>query len=208
MLVAVSALPVSLGRVPPPDRLVRRWVTTHQDGGAFAALDTVIRFAAWQWVCLALILLSGVVALARGSVRPLRQAVLAVLVQAVVVWSLKAVLERPGPTGVIPPPHEGAWPSGHAVTLVVVTVVVLRWFPSLPRGVAVAAFLPSAALAAALVYCDDHWFTDVAVAFPLGALLAWVGLRAESLLGDPGGLATAGADPDAPPGAPAHPDQT
>src|SRR4051794_31988719 len=63
LLVAVCSVPAGLGRVPVPDRLVRTWVNSHQDGGAFATLDAVIRAARWQWICLALILLCGVLAL-------------------------------------------------------------------------------------------------------------------------------------------------
>lgn len=180
LLVMLSAVPVGLGRVPAPDRMVRHWVNTHQDRRAFAVLDALTRVAHWQWVCLALIVVAAVVALAQRSSRPVRQAVLAVLVEVVVVGILKAVFTRPGPTGVAPPPHDGAWPSGHAVALVVATVVLLRMCPSIRPLVTVTAFLPAAVLSAALVYCGDHWFTDVAVAFPLGLLLGWAGLRVES----------------------------
>jgi membrane-associated phospholipid phosphatase len=100
----------------------------------------------------------------------------------VVTWVLKAVVGRPGPTGVIPPDHDGAWPSGHAVAMVVATVVILRLFPALraahPPGVAVV-FLPAAFVGAALIYCGHHWFTDVAVAFPLGLLLGWAARSVE-----------------------------
>jgi membrane-associated phospholipid phosphatase len=180
LLVGVSAVTVGLGLVPAPDRLARRWVRAHQGDRAFTVLDAVVRFAHWPRVCLALIVLAGALAIARRSLRPLRQAVLAVLVQAAVVWILQAVFARPGPTGALPPPHEGAWPSGHAVTLVVVTIVVLRLVSPVRRLVAGAAFLPAAIVSAALVYCEDHWFTDVAVAFPLGALLGWAALWLES----------------------------
>jgi undecaprenyl-diphosphatase len=180
LLVAASAVPVSLGHVPAVDRSVRGWVTAHQDPGVFAVLDRLTRVAHWQWVCLALLVLAAAIGMVRRCLRPVRHAVLAVLVEIVVVAVLKAVFGRPGPTGVAPPPHDGAWPSGHAVALVVATVVILQWLPSVRLLATAAAFLPAAALSAALVYCGDHWFTDVAVAFPLGALLGWTGLRADT----------------------------
>jgi membrane-associated phospholipid phosphatase len=180
LLVAACAVPAAFYRPTPLDRVVRRWVNAHQGRGAFAVLDAVTRMAHWQWVCLALVVLATALAIATSSLRPVRQAMLAVLVEVVAVGVLKAVFGRPGPTGVPPPPHDGAWPSGHAVALVVATVVVLRLF-QVPRGlVSLAAFLPATVVSEALVYCGDHWFTDVVVAFPLGALLGWGALRAES----------------------------
>jgi membrane-associated phospholipid phosphatase len=174
LLVAASAAPVALGRVPAVDRAVRSWSAVHHDPHVFAVLDAVTRLARWQWVCLSLIVIAGTAAVARRSLRPLAQALLAVFLLVVVTRLLKAVAGRPGPTGVAPPAHDGAWPSGHAVTIVVATVVVLWLFPAL-RAVHVAglavAFLPAALVGVALVYCGHHWFTDVAVAFPLGLLL-------------------------------------
>jgi membrane-associated phospholipid phosphatase len=196
LLVIAGAVPVALGRVPAADRVVRRWVNAHQGRGAFAILDAVTRVAHWQWICLALIVLTAAVSVARGSLRPVRQAVLAVLLEVVVVAALKAFFSRPGPTGVAPPPHDGAWPSGHAVALVVATGVVLRLFPRL-GGLRLLAFVPAAVVSAALVYCGDHWLTDVAVAFPLGLLIAWGALAAEDRSSrrgrsDPDGPRTAG----------------
>jgi len=99
-----------------------------------------------------------------------------------VTWTLKAAVARPGPTGVPPPAFDGAWPSGHTVTLVTATLVILRLLSTSravrPVGVAVA-LLPAAFVSAALVYCGHHWFTDVAVAFPLGFLIGSTALAVE-----------------------------
>jgi membrane-associated phospholipid phosphatase len=182
LLVAVSAVPVGSGHVPVIDRRVRWWSVAHQDPRAFAVLDTFTRLAHWQWVCTYLIGVAGVTALARRTLRPLRQTLLALVLLVLVTAVLKAVFGRPGPTGVAPPAYDGAWPSGHALALVVATVVILRLFPAArsPHNLRVAlAFLPAGVLSAALVYCEDHWFSDVAVAFPLGLLLGWAALSLE-----------------------------
>jgi membrane-associated phospholipid phosphatase len=179
LLVAASAAQVCFGHVLAVDRGVRSWSATHQEPQVFAALDAVTRLARWQWVCVSLIIIAGTAAIARRTLRPLTLALLSVFFLVVVTWVLKAVVGRPGPTGVAPPAHDGAWPSGHAVAMVVATVVILRLFPALraahPPGLAVA-FLPAAFVGAALIYCGHHWFTDVAVAFPLGLLLGWAAL--------------------------------
>jgi undecaprenyl-diphosphatase len=182
LLIAASAVPVALGRVPAVDRAVRSWTEAHQGRRAFAVLDAVTRLAHWPWVCVALIVVAGAVAIARSTMRPLRQALLSVVLLVVVTWVLKAAAGRPGPTGVEPWPWDGAWPSGHATAVVVATVVVLGLFPAphAARLLTVAvAFVPAALLSFALVYCGHHWFTDVAVAFPLGLLLFWGASAAE-----------------------------
>jgi undecaprenyl-diphosphatase len=182
LLVAACAVPVASGRVLAVDRAVRSWTEAHQGHRVFAVLDAVTRLTHWPWVCVGLVVVAGAVTIARGTLRPVRLALLSVVLLVVVTWVLKAAAGRPGPTGVAPPPYDGAWPSGHAMALVVATVVVLR-LPPVPDaarpGKVVAAFLPAAFVSFALVYCGHHWFTDVAVAFPLGLLLGWTALSVD-----------------------------
>lgn len=185
LLVVASAVQAGSGHASAADRAVAAWCAAHQQPSVFAAFDTVTRLAAWQLVGIALIVVAGGVAVARRTVRPLVQAVLAALLVAVVTGVLKAAIHRPGPTGVTPPAYDGAWPSGHAVTIVVATVVLLRLFPAAPRRrlwVAVVAFLPAVMLGVALIYCGDHWLSDVGVAFPLGLLLGRAAFWAERLV--------------------------
>jgi undecaprenyl-diphosphatase len=189
-LVAASAVPVALGHVPAVDWGVRSWTEAHQGRRIFAVLDAVTRLAYWPWVCVLLIVVAGAVAIARRTMRPVRQALLSVVLLVVVTWVLKAAAGRPGPTGVQPWPLDGAWPSGHATALVVATVVLLRLFPpphAQRRARIAVAFLPAAFVSVALVYCGHHWFTDVAVAFPLGLLLGWAALSVDQWAGGPSG---------------------
>jgi undecaprenyl-diphosphatase len=183
-LVVVSATQIRSGPLFAADRTVRAWVYAHQAPRLFAAFDVVTRIAHWQWVYLALVVVGGALAYKRRHLRPLTQALVSVVLVSLVTWGLKAAFHRPGPTGVRPPPYDGAWPSGHATALVVATVVLLRLLPVAQapgRARAVVAFVPAALVSAALVYCGDHWFTDVAVAFPLGLLLGWAALAVEQL---------------------------
>jgi membrane-associated phospholipid phosphatase len=182
LLVAASAVPVAFGHVPAVDRGVRWWTEAHQGRRVYAVLDAVTRVAYWPRVCVFLVVVAGIVAIARRTVQPLRQASLTVVLLLAVTWVLKAAAGRPGPTGVAPHPYDGAWPSGHALALVATTVVVLRLAsPSRtvrPPWIAVA-YLPAALVSVALVYCGHHWFTDVAVAFPLGVLVGWAAISME-----------------------------
>jgi membrane-associated phospholipid phosphatase len=152
------------------------------------------------------------------SVRPLVAAAAGVVLLMATVLPAKILTDRAGP-GLPPVPfgHLGVFPSGHTTTAsVCLALAVLLLVPGVPaaaRRAAVAAMVAGCFLVgAALVWCDYHWFTDVAAGWALTPLIVMASLRLAGLgrpggnSGPPGAVArvTAPAQTDPAPAEPAH----
>jgi membrane-associated phospholipid phosphatase len=135
-------------------------------------------------VAVPVLALSAVAAAARQrSPRPLGTALLGVLLVLVTVIPAKILIGRAGP-GLPPvqPGHFGVFPSGHTATAgVCLSLAVLLLVPGPPSrawrlavaGLAVLVL----AVGAALIWCDYHWFSDVAASWALTALIVPLTLR-------------------------------
>ena len=117
------------------------------------------------------------------SLRPLGTALLGVLLLLVSVIPAKILIGRAGP-GLPPvlPGHFGVFPSGHTATAgICFALAVLLLVPghaARVRRLAVAGLVVlTLAVGAALVWCDYHWFSDVAASWVLTALIVPLTLR-------------------------------
>jgi len=173
-LVVLSWSQVRAGGVPVFDRRARLWVGHHRNEAVFSVLDVVKDLGSATYAGPALLLAAGVLSLRRHNPRAIVTAGLAVVLLAGITALLKAVVARPGPSGVGPPKVDGAWPSGHATTIVVVVLVLVALFGAVPERrppVIAAAVLVPLVVDVGLVYCGHHWLSDVLVAAPLGYLI-------------------------------------
>ena len=146
-----------------------------------------------------------VIAIRLRSLRPVITAVLAAALLAATVIPGKILIGRPGP-GYTVLAH-GAWgdfPSGHASTagvcygLTALLLTAQLQARTLRRGLAAMAAAVCFLVGAALVWCDYHWFTDVAAGWALAALIVWAVWQAQQRLTSwhrqvPGGMERSGA---------------
>jgi membrane-associated phospholipid phosphatase len=138
-----------------------------------------------------------IVAIRHHSVRPLLAALIGTTLLLGTVIPAKILIARAGPG--LPPVAPGAlgvFPSGHTTTSsVCLGLAVLLLARDLPgragrtalTGVVVLCFL----VGAALIWCDYHWFTDVAAGWALAALIVMAALRATGSSGNSSGPADA-----------------
>jgi membrane-associated phospholipid phosphatase len=144
-----------------------------------------------------LILAALVVAIQYRSVRPLIAAAIGLVLLLGTVVPAKILIARAGP-GMPPVAHGamGVFPSGHTATssvcLGLAVLLLARDLRGRARqaalaGMAVVCFL----VGAALIWCDYHWFSDVAAGWTLSALIVMAALRATGLSGNSGGPANA-----------------
>ena len=168
-----------------------------------AAVQAQAHSAAWRWVgdswhaparllvelgnnqvALPVLALSAlIVAVRHRSLRPLLAAATGVALLLVTVIPAKILTGLSGPgQPPVGPWHLGVFPSGHTTTAGVgLALAVLLLAPDLPARIRRAAVAVMAALCflvgAALVWCDFHWFTDVAAGWALTALIVLAVLR-------------------------------
>jgi undecaprenyl-diphosphatase len=133
---------------------------------------------------------------------------LAVAAQALLVWSLKAIVGRVRPwiaLGLPPPigtPRDGSFPSGHAAGsfcvaafLVVALPAIWRRAPARSRALGVAALVLAGLIASSRVYLGAHFPADVVAGACLGTLVgvvaarAWLSLPAHGVLAPRSALA-------------------
>lgn len=186
-LVVAVWTQVRAGGIPDADRWARSQVAELQDPFVFTVLNVVKDVGSWAYAIPLLLSAAAVLSVVGRDVRPLLTGVVAVAMLAGTTMLLKAAVARPGPSGVGPPAVDGAWPSGHAVTVVVAVLILLRLVAAsggAQRVLLGPAVLVPAIVGFALVYCGHHWLSDVVVAAPLGYLI----VRAAT--------ATVGAIPD------------
>jgi len=135
-------------------------------------------------VAIPVLALAAVAAVAwRHSVRPLITAALGVALLLVTVIPAKIIIGRAGP-GLPPvrPGGLGVFPSGHTATACVcfslAAALLTAGQPAWVRRPVLAGLAVLwLAVGAALVWCDYHWFSDVAASWVLAALLVPLTLR-------------------------------
>jgi membrane-associated phospholipid phosphatase len=122
-------------------------------------------------------------AIRRHTARPLAAAVVGVVLLLAIVIPAKILIDRPGPG--LTSATEGSWgafPSGHTSTACVcfslAVLLIVAGQPARTRRLALAGLtLLWLLVGAALVWCDYHWFTDVAAGWALSALIVQLALR-------------------------------
>lgn len=159
------------GPVVHTDTAVRSWVLRNQVDGVRQVLGALV-YLGYVPVVLPLTFLATVVmSTFRRTVHVVAMAVLAAASLAVVGFSLKILVARPSPSG-LTDPLDGAWPSGHAMTVTVVVGILLELTGSgtkWARRRGAAAGVVPLVVGVALVYGDHHWLSDVLA----GLLLGW-----------------------------------
>ena len=119
----------------------------------------------------------------RRSLRPLLTSAAGVALILAAVLPFKTIIRRPAPRQFALTPHMlGAFPSGHTtVSSVVYVLAVLVLMPS-PRGRGrrIALWVTSVwgfLVGCAMIWCDLHWFSDVAAAWAMAPVVIWLATR-------------------------------
>jgi membrane-associated phospholipid phosphatase len=165
--------------------------TWHWVGGAaHAPAQLLVQIGNNQVAVPVLMLCALIAAVWHRSVRALVAAVIAIALLLGTVIPAKILIARAGPglRGVAPGAM-GVFPSGHTTTSsVCLGLGVLLLAPGLRGRARRAAMAVMAALCflvgAALIWCDDHWFTDVVAGWALAALIVMASLRITGLGGN------------------------
>jgi len=165
------------------------------------ALFLAINEAAWRWAPPALlscvtVLGNGLIAAMLLSVTLLRApsrlmaGLFATPVAMVLSWLPKGLIDSPRPAAVLDPASihivgmrlaaHNSFPSGHAVTAMLVAGVLLAGGAARPRGLAAAAImLAGLAVALSRIAVGAHWPSDALAGVCLGLLAAVAGAQAE-----------------------------
>jgi membrane-associated phospholipid phosphatase len=158
--------------------------------GSHAPAQLLVQLGNNQVAVPVLVLCALIVAIWHRSERPLAAAVIGVALLLATVIPAKILIARAGPgLPAVTPGAMGVFPSGHATTSsVCLGLGVLLLAPDLPSRARRAAVTVMAALCflvgAALIWCDDHWFTDVVAGWALAALIVMAALRITGLSGN------------------------
>jgi membrane-associated phospholipid phosphatase len=158
--------------------------------GSHAPAQLLVELGNNQVAIPVLVLCALIVAVRHRSERPLVAAVIGVTLLLATVIPAKILIARAGPgLPAVAPGAMGVFPSGHAATSgVCFGLCALLVAPDLPDRARRAAVAIMAALCflvgAALIWCDDHWFTDVVAGWALAALIVMAALRITGLGGN------------------------
>jgi membrane-associated phospholipid phosphatase len=210
LLLVLAFLTVNVltdGPLVAADRRIRAVVeaqansaTWHWVGhGALAPAQLLTDLGNNQVAVPVLVVCALAAALWHRSLRPLAAAAAGVVLLVGIVIPAKILTDRAGPG--LPPVafgHIGVFPSGHTTTAgVCLALAVLLLVPGLParagRAAVAAMFAVCFLVGAALVWCDYHWFTDVAAGWTLTALIVMASLRLAGLGHPPGNTGPPGA---------------
>jgi membrane-associated phospholipid phosphatase len=180
------------------DRRIRQAVqaqahsaTWHWVGvGSHAPAQLLVQLGNNQVAIPVLVLCALIAAVWHRTERPLVAAVIGVTLLLATVIPAKILIARAGPG--LPPVARGAmgvFPSGHTTTSsVCFGLGALLIAPGLPSWARRAVMTVTAALCflvgVALIWCDDHWFTDVVAGWALAALIVMAALRITGLGGN------------------------
>jgi membrane-associated phospholipid phosphatase len=134
-----------------------------------------------------LVVCALVVAARHKSLRPLVAAVAGVMLLLAIVITGKILTDRAGPG--LPPVafgHLGVFPSGHTTTsgvcLALAALLLAADLPHRARRAVIAVMIALCFLVGvALIWCDYHWFTDVAAGWALTPLIVMASLRLAGL---------------------------
>jgi undecaprenyl-diphosphatase len=134
-------------------------------------------------------------AIRRRTLRPVLIALTGVVLLLGTVIPAKIIIGRPGPgLPAVLPGQLGVFPSGHTSTACIcfslAALMLVAGQPARIRYLALAGLsLLWLGVGAALVWCDYHWFTDVAAGWALSALLIqltfWINRAGRPLDGRP-----------------------
>jgi len=155
-----------------------RWLAA----GRLAPARALVHFGDIRVAVPVLAVSAGILSVRRRSVRPMLAAAAGVALLVATVIPAKIVIARPAPGRVVLAPGGwGAFPSGHsstsAVCLVLAVLMIAPELPAVARRPAVAlAAVLCVLVGAALVWCDDHWCTDVVAGWALAAIVVQVAL--------------------------------
>jgi membrane-associated phospholipid phosphatase len=172
-----------------------------------AAVQAQANAAGWRWighgfyapaqlltelgnnqVAVPILIVCALVAAAwRRSLRPLGAAAAGVVLLLAIVTSGKILTDRAGPG--LPPVafgHLGVFPSGHTTTsgvcLALAVLLLVADLPDRARRAVIAIMVALCFLVGvALIWCDYHWFSDVAAGWALTPLIVMASLRLAGL---------------------------
>ncbi|MGO9159638.1 MAG: phosphatase PAP2 family protein [Streptosporangiaceae bacterium] len=142
-----------------------------------AVANLVVNLGRTQEAGLVLALAAVVAAIRQRSLRPVLTAALSVVLLAATVIPAKIAIGRAGPgQPPLPPGGWGSFPSGHSATATVcyilAAVLLAPVLPEWLRGSAVpVAVAVCVIVGVALVWCDDHWTSDVVAGWAVAALI-------------------------------------
>jgi undecaprenyl-diphosphatase len=153
-----------------------RWLAA----GRFAPAQLITDLGAAKIAAAVLAVTALAVAFRRRSMRPVLIAAAGGALLAATVIPGKILIGRPGPGyTTLPGGDWGNFPSGHASTacvcygLAVLLLTAGRLAPGLRRAAMAVTAAVCFLVGCALVWCDYHWFTDVAAGWALGTLIVW-----------------------------------
>ncbi|HUA31849.1 MAG TPA: phosphatase PAP2 family protein [Streptosporangiaceae bacterium] len=195
ILVFLTANVLAAGPVIAADRRIRAAVLAQANApgwrwighGGHAPAQLLTGLGNNQVAVPILVLCALLVAARHRSLRPLLAAAAGVILLLGIVTPAKILTDRAGP-GLPPVPfgHLGVFPSGHTTTsgvcLALATLLLAADLPARARRAVIAVTVALCFLVGvALIWCDYHWFSDVAAGWALTPLIVMASLRLAGL---------------------------
>jgi len=134
-----------------------------------------LRIIGSGWVMVPFEILVGVLLFARRRLMALAFWVAAIASTDAIVWTSKALYDRPRPPDALVSTTGDSFPSGHSATAAVVAIGLVLVFVAISKNrrhwfAAAAGW--ATLMAAGRVYLRAHWFTDVIAGAAVGAAVA------------------------------------
>ncbi|WP_020662866.1 phosphatase PAP2 family protein [Amycolatopsis benzoatilytica] len=165
---------LSAGLLTHADEPVHELLTTHHDATLDAAMTVVGAVAQFPVSAPILAACAAYLAIRRASWTPVLACGIPLLLLSATTVAAKALIGRAGPDKTPGTLHDGgtAFPSGHAATAAVVSLLLVALFVPARRKTTwlglTAAFCWSLLTGFSRVYTDDHWLSDVVGGLLLG----------------------------------------